>query len=464
MTENTQLQKDKLKLHFYSGTESVTGANFILESEKTSIMVDCGLSQGPNVSPENDPNRKPFAYNPGDVDFLIVTHAHTDHIGRIPKLIKDGFTGKIFSTKQTKEIAELMFEDALGLLENEARKYDVEPLYSKKNIDGALQIWETYDYHQEFDLNDEFSVLFKDAGHILGSAIVCVRHKNTARNIVFTGDLGNTPTPLIRNTEDITDADYLIMESVYGDRNHEGKELRKEKLREVLQKIIDRKGTLLIPVFSLEKTQVILHEMNDLIEGGKLTSVPVFFDSPLGIKLTDIYQKQYKNFNEKVQARIMAGDDIFDFPKLTRTFTREESESIRKTQGPKIIIASSGMSTGGRILYHEREYLPDPKNAILFIGYQVPGSIGRAIEEGAGQVKIDGQMVPIKAQIHTVSGYSSHKDSDGLLEFVANTAERVKKVFIVMGEPKSAMFLAQKLRDNLDVDAIHPKEGDSFIL
>ncbi|HMO78977.1 MAG TPA: MBL fold metallo-hydrolase [Candidatus Paceibacterota bacterium] len=464
MQKEFRKNKNQLKLTFYSGTESVTGANFLLEDDKTKILIDCGLTQGIGFDFKNDPNRKPFSYDPREVDFLLVTHAHTDHIGRIPKLIKDGFSGQIFSTKQTKEIAELMFDDALSILNNEAKKHDAEPLYEKKHVDGALSIWQTYDYHQVFDLNEDFSVSFRDAGHILGSAMITVRHKDTAKNIVFTGDLGNTPTPLIRNTEEIEDADYLIMESVYGDRNHDQKEQRKEKLKEILQKIIDRKGTLLIPVFSLEKTQVILHEMNDLVEGKQITSVPVFFDSPLGIRLTEIYQKQYKNFNEKVQARIMSGDDIFDFPKLTKTYTKEESQLIRKTPGPKIIIASSGMSTGGRILYHEKEYLPDPKNAILFIGYQVPGSIGRAIEEGIGQVKIENQIVPIKAQIYTVSGYSSHKDSDNLVDFVSNTAKRVKKVFVVMGEPKSAMFLAQKLRDNLDVDAIHPREGDSFII
>ena len=290
--------------------------------------------------------------------------------------------------------------------------------------------------------------------------MVNIRDKESGNNVVFSGDLGNTPTPLIRNTEKIPDADYIVMESVYGDRNHEEKAVRREKLKEVLTTIIERKGTLLIPVFSLEKTQVILHEMNDLIESGEIPSVPVFFDSPLGIKLTEVYAKQFKNFNEKVQKRITGGDDIFDFPKLNKTFTRSESQSIRKVKGPKIIIASSGMSSGGRILDHEKEYLPDPKNGILFVGYQVPGSIGRAIEEGSREVRIDGKLVPIKAQIYTVSGYSSHKDSDNLVEFVSDSAEKVKKVFVVMGESKSAMFLTQKIRDSLGVNAIHPREGD----
>ncbi len=449
----------KLKLHFYGGTGTVTGANFLLENSETKILIDCGLTQGQSFKPAEDPNRKPFPYNPADIDYLFVTHAHIDHIGRIPKLVKDGFSGKIISTGPTREIAAVMLDDAASISAEDARRYNVEPLYEKKDVEAAVSIWETLDYHTELKINDDFSVLFKDAGHVLGSAMICITERNTFKKIVFTGDLGNSPTPLMRNTEDITDADYLIMESVYGDRNHENKEDRLSKLKEVLTTIIQRKGTLLIPVFSLEKTQVLLHEMNNLIESGEIPSVPVFFDSPLGIRLTDIYAKQFKNFNEKVQARIMAGDDIFDFPKLIRTYSRVESDQIHKTHGPKIIVASSGMSSGGRIMSHEKEYLPDPKNAILFIGFQSLGTVGRSIEEGFREVKIDGEIVPVKAQIFVVTGYSSHKGSDDLVEFVSKTADKVKTVFTVMGEPKSTMFLAQRLKDNLNVNAIHPTEG-----
>jgi len=454
----------KLKLNFYGGVDSVTGANFVLEDNETKIMVDCGIEQGSRARGKDNPNRKPFNYDPAKIDYLIVTHAHADHIGRIPKLVRDGFTGKIYSTPTTRELVEIMYDDALHLVMDESRRYKIEPMYEKRDVDAALSMWETIPYHTDFDLNKDFAVHFKDAGHILGSAIVYIKDKNTNKNIVFTGDLGNTPTPLIRDTEEIHDADYLVMESVYGDRNHEGKQLRKQKLKEVLNKIIDRKGTLMIPVFSLEKTQVLLHEMNDLIEGGEVPAVPVFFDSPLGIRLTEVYARQFQNFNEQVQERIKGGDDIFDFPKLVKTFNRKESNQIHRTPGPKIIIASSGMSVGGRILDHEKKYLPDPKNSILFIGYQAVGSIGRAIEEGSNTINIDGEKISIKAEIDVVSGYSSHKDSDGLLEFASNSADRVKKIFVVMGESKSAMFLTQKIRDNLDIDAIHPKEGESVVL
>lgn len=457
--------REGVSLSFYGGTESVTGSNFVLEGEETKIAIDCGLNQGNHRrGPEDDPNRKPFPYNPAGIDFLIVTHAHADHIGRIPKLVKDGFRGKIYSTPTTRELVEIMFDDALSVISDEAHDHNVEPIYQKRDVELTLSLWEGIPYHEEVKLSDQFSVYLKDAGHILGSAMVYIKDKVAGKNIVFTGDLGNTPTPLIRNTEKVDDANFLIIESVYGDRNHENKHQRKEKLKDVIQKVIARKGTLLIPVFSLEKTQVLLHEMNDLIEGGQVPSVPVYFDSPLGIRLTDIYAKQFQNFNEKVQERIKGGDDIFDFPKLIKTYDRKESQKIHSTSGPKIIIASSGMSVGGRIMEHEKRYLADPKNAILFIGYQVPGTLGRAIKEGSKTVKIDNRQVSIKAEIDVVDGYSSHKDSDNLLQFVLDNEEVVEKVFVVMGESQSAMYLTQRIRDNSTIDAVHPHEGEKVFL
>jgi metallo-beta-lactamase family protein len=276
--------------------------------------------------------------------------------------------------------------------------------------------------------------------------------------------LGNSPTPLIRNVEKINDADYLITESVYGSRNHEGRKERKEKLKEVLNRVISRKGTLIIPVFSLEKTQVLLHEMNDLIEGGEVPSVPVFFDSPLGIKLTEVYSRQFQNFNEKVQARIKAGDEIFDFPKLIKTPDRRDSQQIHSTPDPKIIIASSGMSVGGRILEHERRYLPDPKNGILFIGYQAIGSLGRDILEKKPMLKIDKDEFPLRAEVTVVNGYSSHMDSDNLVEFASASKDRVKKVFVVMGEDKSSQFLKDRMINELGIHAVCPIEDEEVEL
>lgn len=452
----------KIALSFHGGVGSVTGANFLLETPKVKILIDCGLIQGP--SHERDKNYEPFKYNPEEIDYLFITHAHIDHIGRIGKLIKDGFKGEIYSTPTTYDLAIHMLDDAVTVLGYDAEKMKRKPLYGKNETDKALSLWKTVKYHDTISIKDEFDVTPKDAGHILGSAMFEFVHRETKKKIVFTGDLGNTPTPLLKPTEKIVDADYLIMESVYGDRIHEGKVERKDKLRDVLKRVIERNGTVIMPVFSLEKTQVLLHELNDFIENGDIPSVPVFLDSPLAIKLTEVYRDQFDNFNKEVQDQIKSGDDIFTFPKLKVTMHRRESEEIHKVDGSKIIVASSGMSEGGRVTSHEKVYLPDPNNALILIGFQIAGSLGRRIQEGMKKIIIDKKTIPVKAEIVSISGYSSHKDMNGLLDFVEPTAEKLKKVFTVMGEPRSAQFLAQRIKDYLGVEAIHPKEGDRFEL
>lgn len=453
----------ELKLTFYGGVGTVTGANFMLETKDTKILVDCGLIQGPPW--EREKNYQDFKYDPSEVDYLFITHSHIDHIGRIGKLVKDGFKGEIYSTPSTYDIAVHMLDDAVTVLGYEAKKKEIEPLYGKGEVEKALSLWKTVEYHKSVVVgkgDDKFEITPKDAGHILGSAMYEVVYDG--KKTVFTGDLGNTPTPLLKPTEKITDADYLVMESVYGSRNHEGKRDRKEKLKKTLKRVLDRGGTVIMPVFSLEKTQVLLHELNDFVEGGEIPSVPIFLDSPLAIRLTGVYRDQFDNFNKDIREQIKSGDDIFDFPKLKLTMHQRESEEIHKEKGPKIIVSASGMSEGGRITSHERKYLPNEKNALILIGYQVAGSLGRKLQEGAKSVRIFDSEVAVKAEVIGIDGYSSHKDGEGLVDFVADTADSLKKVFVVMGEPKSAQFLAQRLKDYLGVDAVHPKEGQSFIL
>lgn len=475
----------ELKLTFCGGAGKVTGANFLLESGAgenseqkssssagTKLLVDCGLIQG---GPEDEAlNFVPFPYDPSEIDFLLVTHAHIDHIGRIGKLVRDGFRGTIYSTDATRDLAEPMLADALKLMPREGGRgrgaHDSapgrgEPLYDAANVELALSLWKTVTYHEQFVAGD-FSVVAKDAGHVLGSALYEITHTPTGKKVAFSGDLGNSPSPILRDTEPAADVEYLLMESVYGDRNHEERAMRTEKLREVAKRVIARGGVLMIPVFSLEKTQVLLYELDNLVESGAIPSVPVFLDSPLGIKLTAIYGKYGSYFNEAVQKELRSGDEIFNFPKLQMTLNPNESDMIHHTKPPMIIISSSGMSEGGRITAHEKHYLPDARNAVLFIGYQVSGSLGRSIKEGTKRITIDGQKVPVRAEVISIDGYSSHKDSDGLLDFAAHAAEggRLKKIFLAMGEPKSAFYLAQRIRDNLDVEAIVPEYGSTYTL
>ena len=518
----------KAVLSFYGGVGSVTGANFLLAGERTKLLVDCGLVQGEKFA--SDLNKEPFTYDPASIDFLLVTHAHIDHVGRVPKLVRDGFRGEIISTPQTLDLSRLMLPDAFSVMRSELPEGE-EPMYDEKDIEQSFSLWETREYHTPFTVG-EFEVVMKDSGHILGSAMFeisplakgvpesargrvvttpalqgsgtsldredttpaspsaqgfggtqsedlgtsLIREDTTPasealgtpftkgdrkRTIVFTGDLGNTPTPLLKPAEAITGATYMVMESVYGDRNHEGGERRKERLAEVITASVARGGVLLIPCFSLEKTQVLLYEMDDLLAQRKIPKVPVFLDSPLAIKVTDVYRKYTNFFNEEAQKRLRNGDDIFSFPNLHITMDTQASSEIVRTQSPKIIIAGSGMSAGGRILDHERRYLSDPANTILFIGYQAIGGLGRHIQEGVKDLTIKHEKVKVRAHIETITGYSSHKDSDHLIEFASAGADSFERIFVVMGEPKSALFLAQRVHDYVGIHTYVPEAGES---
>jgi metallo-beta-lactamase family protein len=447
------------KITFHGGTGSVTGANFLLEIDGKKILVDCGLTQGEKMA--DDINWAPFVYNPKEIDILFVTHAHVDHLGRIPKLIAEGFRGKIYSTEPTRGLASPMLEDTAGILSKNT-VLGLDKIYSAENIKLALGLWQGFKYHEKIQITDNLEVNLLNAGHILGSAMVEFTYKG--KKILFTGDLGNSPSPILPDTEKITDIDYLVMESVYGDRNHESRDDRRRLLAEIIQDNHKRQGTLIIPTFSLERSQELLFELDALLEADRIPVMPIFFDSPLAIRLTEVF-KQYKSyFNETAQKAISPGKYLFDFPGLHNTLKSEESKLIADVPNPKIVIAGSGMSTGGRIVHHERHYLPDPNNTILLTGYQSVGTPGRLIREGLKVVRITGEDVSIRAHVATISGYSGHKDSDGLLNFVEDMQDMVKKVFVVMGEPKSEMFLVQRLRDNLGIEAYAPEAGSSVIL
>jgi metallo-beta-lactamase family protein len=446
-----------LKLTFCGGTGSVTGANFLLEGEGKHFLVDCGLEQGSKEAEEA--NLKPFIYDPGTIDALFITHAHIDHIGRIPKLIHDGFKGTIYSTIPTKDIATLMLEDTANILSHSTNENSevLKAIYTETNIDKALSSWQVIDYHQDLSIGG-FIFRYRDAGHVLGSGMLEIIYNN--KKLIFTGDLGNSPSPLLRDTEPIRNVDYLIMESVYGDRNHIARNERRYRFEQTIEDNYKRKGALIVPTFSLERGQELLFEINDLVENKRIPQMPIFFDSPLAIKLTKVYAKYSRYFNDYARRQIGDGDDIFNFPGLKFTLLTEESKEIVHAHNPKIVIAGSGMSNGGRILHHEANYLPNPRNTLLLTGYQAAGTLGRQIEDGAKEVRIHGQSVPVRANVVFIDGYSGHKDSDHLVEFVSQTADTLKKVFVVMGEPKSSLFLTQRLRDYLGVSATAPEEGD----
>lgn len=447
------------KLTFFGGVGSTTGANIMLEFNSNKILVDCGLLQGARYVEER--NFEPFKYDPTTINFLIITHAHLDHIGKIPKLVRDGFKGKIISTIETMELARPILEDAFRVMQT---KHPEKILFDEMDIKKAFSLWEGKNYEEKIELFPDCFLQMHDAGHILGSAICNVTCGD--KTIAFTGDLGNSPSPLLPDTEFPKDVGYIVMESVYGDRNHESKTERKEKLKQAILEGIKKDGAVIIPTFSIEKTQILLYEINNMIEDKEIPQVPVFLDSPLAEKVTDIYKKYQKDFKESVREEIKMGDDIFNFPGLKIVKNTKESEEIEKINGAKIILAGSGMSEGGRVVNHEIHYLPDPKATVILVGYQSVGTLGRKLEDGAGEVEIwkeeKREKIKVRARIEVIKGYSSHKDSEHLVEFVEKVAPQ--KVFVIMGEPKSSLFLTQRIRDYLDIDAIYPEEGREYEL
>ena len=448
-------KKNKLKITFCRGAGSVTGANFLVETDGHKFLIDCGLLQSRKLA--DDTNWEPFPYDPAGVEALFITHAHVDHIGRIPKLFNDGFRGRIISTIPTKDIARLMLEDTNGILGRD--KNNLGKIYNTETLEAVLSLWETLPYRKTMEDFSPFQITLHDAGHILGSAMVEIVYQG--KKFLFTGDLGNSPSPLLPDTEKVENVDYLIMESVYGDRLHESKNERRKKLEETIEDNYRAKGTLIIPTFSLERSQELLFEIDSLVENKRVPTMPIFFDSPLGISLTGVYRKYEDYFNEPAKKIISSGDDIFGFPGLKITPRTEESKMILSVPDPKIIIAGSGMSNGGRIIHHEKNYLPNPNNTILLTGYQSLGTLGRQIQDGARSIYIAGEEVPIRARLVTINGYSGHKDADALLNFVEDSSSTLKRVYVVMGEPKSSLFLVQRIRDYLAIEAYAPGEGDS---
>src|SRR3989344_5125745 len=451
-----------MKITFHGAAKTVTGANYLLEDGKTRILVDCGLFQGSSFCERK--NFEPFLYNPKTIDAVLITHAHIDHCGRLPKLVKEGFSGKIFSTPPTKEFAEYLLIDSEHLLAKEAEAKKLKPLYSVDDVEGAIKLWQTIKYHQKFSIGD-FKIEFYDAGHILGSSFIRIVLKS-GKSVVFSGDLGNVAAPLVKDTESLPTTDYALIESTYGNRLHEDIKVRKDILEDIIEETIKAGGTLLIPAFATERTQDLLYELNELVENGRIPRVPVFIDSPLAIKLTSVFQKYALNpdyFDAESLALEKKGDVIFNFPGLRFTLTTEQSKEINNIKGPKIIIAGSGMSQGGRILHHELRYLPDLKSAILFIGYQGEGSLGRQILDGAKTVKILGEEVNVNCKIKAIGGYSAHADQAKLMAWLGLSRALFKKVFVVQGEEDQSLPLARKIEDELAIKAIVPSLGEEYV-
>lgn len=449
-----------MRLTCYGAAKMVTGSNYLLETDGKKILVDCGLHQGSRFSERQ--NFDPFPYDPKEIEAVFITHAHLDHTGLLPKLVRDGFRGEVYSTPPTRDFAEQLLIDSESLLLKEAEHQNMPPLYGTEHIELLMTLWRPVQYHTKIKVG-KIEAEFFDAGHILGSSIVELKAEN--KRIVFSGDLGNVSTPLIRETEFVKNADYCVMESTYGDQIHEDVARRRDLLERAIVETVNAGGTLMIPAFAMERTQELLLEINELVKAKRIPKVPVYIDSPLAIKLTAIYEKYMSYFNTKeFPNKGMWSMPLFNFPGLHMTLTPEQSKEINDVVPPKVIIAGAGMSNGGRILHHERRYLSDRKSTILFIGFQAEGSLGRQIFDGAEKVTIFGEEVPVRSRVLAIGGYSAHADQNKLLEWAGAMQKNVKGIFLVHGEEAASEALAVKIREQFDLTVTVPDIAKTYEL
>ncbi len=465
-----------MEIYFLGAAKIVTGSNILIKTNKYNILLDCGMFQG---SEELESlNYEKFSYNSAEIDYLILSHAHIDHSGRIPKLVKEGFKGKILTTKATYDLCKIMLVDSANIQqadvewENRKRrrtgKKEVSPLYTVDDAELSLKYFEQYLYDQKIEVNDDIIVRFRDAGHMLGSAIIelWIKEKDEFVKIVYSGDLGMPNRPIINNPAYIEEADYLIIESTYGDRIHEDVKESTKRLIETINKTVSEGGTVIIPSFAVGRTQEIIYELNNYYEYNKNIEqhmrIPVYVDSPMAVSATKAYKDNSNFFNKETKNLILKGDNPFQFENLNYVKSQEESMRLNHYTFPKVIISSSGMCTAGRVRHHLKHNLWQGRNSVIFVGYQAQGTLGRLLLDGRNKVKVLGEEILVEANIYDLEGFSGHADQDVLLKWVENFKSKPKKIFIVHGEEQATATLAQLIKEKFDIDTIIPNLGDGY--
>ncbi len=447
-----------MHITFYGATRTVTGSNYLIETKKSRVLVDCGMFQGSAFSDAK--NFSDFPYDPKTIDALFVSHAHLDHVGRIPKLVQLGFTGKIYCTAPTMRLAEIVMQDAEHIMEIE-KKRDMRPkLYELADVEKAMKLFIPVEYSKIISFSD-FTVRFRDAGHILGSAFIEIQEKGGAR-IAFSGDLGNINDPILQPTAQLAEQDALVIESTYGNRVHEALHERSNTLHDAITDTVKKKGVLLIPAFAIERTQLLLYELNALVENRIIPPIDIFLDSPLAIKASAIMADYPQYYNTATLKLISSGDDIFTFPGLKTTLNREDSKLINSSPKPKVIIAGSGMMNAGRILHHLVRYLGSSSTTVLIIGYQASGTLGRKLYTGEKRVEVLGERIDVKAKIASIGAYSAHADQKQLLKWISSAVHAPKQVYCTHGEEDASAALATEIFDELGIQADVPRVGQSI--
>lgn len=474
-----------MKVTFCGATKTVTGSNFLVEGAGKKFLVDCGLYQG--GAKDEIKNEEPFPYNINEIDFMLLTHAHIDHSGRIPKLYKEGYRNPIYATNATCDLCAIMLPDSGHIQETETEwknrkrirrgEEELVPIYDAETAAKSLELFKGEPYDQIIELDDDIHVRFNDAGHMLGSSTIeiWIRENGENKKIVFSGDLGNNDIPLLAEPTMIQDADFLVMESTYGNRLHIKNENKAKTFINIVTDTIKNGGTVVIPSFAVGRTQEILYELNKIKDSEDdspeferkyrlLMNTPVYVDSPLAISATEVFKENMDLFDEETQELIKRGDNPLEFPGLKFTQTVEESKALNESDESAIIISASGMCEVGRIKHHLKHNIWNPKNTILFVGYQAPGTLGRKIVDGAKTVKIFGEEVAVNARVEYIEGYSGHADQAGLLHFVDSFVKKPNHIFLVHGEEESQKVLRDKINENFDLPVSIPNYCESFDL
>ncbi len=453
-----------MKINFCGAAASVTGSCHLITTEKHKVLLDCGQSQGSKALEEL--NYEPFPFNPGEIDCVVVSHSHIDHCGRLPLLYKRGFSGKIYCTDATADLLDVMLKDSAHIHEQEAEwknrkaeragKAMVEPLYTTNDAIAVLQNVVPVLYDQLFEINDQMKVVFNDAGHILGSAIVelWTEEGDKTSKLVFSGDLGMQGRPILRDPVFIKKADYLIMESTYGNRLHEPNSTSIKRLLDIIIETTKRGGNVIIPSFAVGRTQELIFELNRIYDGDSayhnaLDNIQVYVDSPMATAATQVFINNAQAYDDEMREFILRGDHPLDFKNLHFTQSSDDSRMINIDQSPKVVISASGMCEAGRIRHHLKHNLWNPKSSIVFVGYQAEGTLGRIIMEGAPEVVLFGETIKVRAQIHNLEGFSGHADRDGLITWLKGFEKSPHDIFIVHGEPEVKIEFAATVKSEL---------------
>ena len=474
-----------MKITFLGATKTVTGSNFLVEAAGKKFLVDCGMYQGKAI--DEMKNEDNFLFNVHDIDFVLLTHAHIDHSGRIPKLYKDGYKNPVYATKATCDLCSIMLPDSGHIQETEIKWKNkkrireglepLPPLYTAQDAIECMEIFKPVSYDQIIDISDEIKVRFNDAGHMLGSSIIelWVTENGKLQKTVFTGDLGNNDIPLLASPTMIEDTDYLVMESTYGGRLHMRNDEKANLFLDIVSETLEKGGKVIIPSFAVGRTQEILYELDKLKEQHvndqefmkkyeELMHSPVYVDSPLAISATEVFRKNMDLFDDDVKQEIARGDNPLEFPGLKFTRTAEESRQLNESEESSIIISASGMCEVGRIKHHLKHNIWNPKNTILFVGYQAPGTLGNTIVNGAKRIKIFGEEIAVNARIEYIEGYSGHADQEWLLNFIYSFLKKPKHIFLVHGEPEGQKILKEKILETTNIPVTIPDFGEVYEL